>query len=325
MTLQFLLSNHKIRSKIILHGSLIALNVIYISITLVESWIDLPGTTLKILAPITVSCLFLSLLIIKFKYTSFSIATFSVLIYSSIQLHFLIYPETFNDLVYWYSMAPLFSLILEGMKMSRIWFILVLITITLDATFLILNDYALLENSSVFMGLFFSFAIMSAAYLLFGLLAESHQKAKVQNQRIRELLAELRYQNSNLMDKQHEIESMNEELLALNDELSSLNGSLENAVMNRTKTLEEQNKQLSEYAFINSHLLRAPVSRILGLVNLAKKDSINESKILEGLTDATKELDGIVRNITQVLAEKSTLKRTDIENLKKHNKLNSEE
>lgn len=46
----------------------------------------------------------------------------------------------------------------------------------------------------------------------------------------------------------------------LNIELSSMNYNLEKLVEKRTNVLESQNKALMEYAFINAHKLRSPVS-----------------------------------------------------------------
>ena len=79
-----------------------------------------------------------------------------------------------------------------------------------------------------------------------------------------------------------------------------MNEMLEDRVRQRTIELENKNKRLSEYAFINSHMLRAPVSRILGLINLIKNSNINislqETEELIGLLGkSTDELDNIVK------------------------------
>lgn len=81
-----------------------------------------------------------------------------------------------------------------------------------------------------------------------------------------------------------------------------MNEVLEDRVKQRTEELETQNKRLSEYAFINSHLLRGPLSRILGLINLLDHDSaLKDSELIEPLRTSGNELDQIVRKITEAL------------------------
>lgn len=85
-------------------------------------------------------------------------------------------------------------------------------------------------------------------------------------------------------------------------EIAKMNESLEQRVKERTVELESQNKQLTEYAFINSHLLRSPVSKILGLVNLMELDNGSDHKdIMYFLKTSCEELDSIVKKITIAL------------------------
>jgi signal transduction histidine kinase len=67
--------------------------------------------------------------------------------------------------------------------------------------------------------------------------------------------------------------------------------------------LELQNQQLSEYAHINSHLLRGPLARILGIINLLSKSEAtdDQKQYLEHLLKASKDLDEIVTKISDVL------------------------
>lgn len=52
------------------------------------------------------------------------------------------------------------------------------------------------------------------------------------------------------------------------DKLTALNQNLEEIVLQRTLTLEEQNQKLRSYAFYNAHSLRGPFCRIKGLIQL---------------------------------------------------------
>jgi tetratricopeptide (TPR) repeat protein len=85
-------------------------------------------------------------------------------------------------------------------------------------------------------------------------------------------------------------------------EIARMNETLEQRVRDRTLELENQNRQLSEYAFINSHLLRSPVSKILGLINLVDiNDAVYDKEVMEHLKIACTELDVIVKKITLAL------------------------
>jgi GAF domain-containing protein len=95
-------------------------------------------------------------------------------------------------------------------------------------------------------------------------------------------------------------------------EIEALNENLEERVKGRTEELEIQNKQLSEYAFINAHLLRGPLSRILGLINLLERDQHQKTeKMIELLKVSGKELDTVVQKITDTLQNRTNLSRED--------------
>lgn len=67
------------------------------------------------------------------------------------------------------------------------------------------------------------------------------------------------------------------------------------------KTVEAQNKTFREISWMQSHLVRAPLARIMGLTQLLK-DSTNEdekAEVLGFLTASSAELDDIIKLITQ--------------------------
>jgi len=93
-----------------------------------------------------------------------------------------------------------------------------------------------------------------------------------------------------------------------NRKIANMNEVLEDRVKQRTEELEDQNKRLSEYAFINSHLLRAPLSRILGLINLIDHDKVlKDSELIELLRKSGGELDQIIKKITDALNDGNPL------------------
>lgn len=137
------------------------------------------------------------------------------------------------------------------------------------------------------------------------------------NQQIKMLLEEIKLKNTDLEEKVKDNLAMNEELNALNEELMTVNEGLEKAVMDRTSTLQMQNEQLAEYAFINSHLLRAPIARILGLANIITHEvKLDKDKqMLEALHITTQELDEIVRKISDILYHDRPMSRADVKEM----------
>ena len=159
-----------------------------------------------------------------------------------------------------------------------------------------------------------SFHTWSAEDILFVQSLSDFVALAFKSAEVRSLLQKIRTQNRDLKEKGKEIEAYNEELSALNEELKITNESLEVAVKHRTSALEKQNKQLSEYAFINSHLLRAPLSRILGLTYIISKEKldIKDASLLNALTTASEDLDNIVRKISALLYKREDFTRNDI-------------
>lgn len=71
--------------------------------------------------------------------------------------------------------------------------------------------------------------------------------------------------------------------------------------MNYIKAIEEQNKKLKEISWMQSHIIRAPLARIMGLVQIikdSKRDSAEKKKTLDYLLSSAHELDKVIREIT---------------------------
>ncbi|HAA22258.1 MAG TPA: hypothetical protein DCR93_21565 [Cytophagales bacterium] len=69
-----------------------------------------------------------------------------------------------------------------------------------------------------------------------------------------------------------------------------------------------RNLQLANYAFINSHKLRAPVARLLGLAHLMKKEEMvfTDPHLLGHFEESCQELDTIVKKISEMLEEETS-------------------
>lgn len=134
-------------------------------------------------------------------------------------------------------------------------------------------------------------------------LYDKKEKIDAINQELKGKIDEISQQNQLLNFQQLEIFNKNEELKNQSEEIRSINESLEIRVRERTQVLEEKNKQLSEYAFINSHVLRAPVSTMMGLINLISYSAIpvQDQKIYDHLLETANVLDTIVFKINNAI------------------------
>lgn len=65
--------------------------------------------------------------------------------------------------------------------------------------------------------------------------------------------------------------------------------------------VSDQNRLLKDIAWMQSHVVRAPLARIMGLVNLLEDEDfqeLNQTEIIALINESASELDGIIRNIT---------------------------
>lgn len=94
------------------------------------------------------------------------------------------------------------------------------------------------------------------------------------------------------------------EIADANEKLLDLNSNLEQLVAQRTKRIEEQLEKFQKYAHLNSHDLRAPLARVMGLVLLLQNEQEAEAKkvILEKLLIASQELDAIIHEMNNLLS-----------------------
>lgn len=117
-----------------------------------------------------------------------------------------------------------------------------------------------------------------------------------------------------IIEQREQILKQNEQLTRYASEIQAINESLETRVQERTAALNQQNVKLTEYAFVNAHLLRGPLSRILGLVELIRmtKELDELMTYVDLLDQSTRELDKVVHKITDILHDGRTLDRDSL-------------
>ncbi len=73
-----------------------------------------------------------------------------------------------------------------------------------------------------------------------------------------------------------------------------------------TSAIEEQNKRFREIAWLQSHIVRAPLARIMGIVNLLTENNLDteeHTQFLKHLLSSADELDTIIKDITHKTQE----------------------
>jgi len=72
------------------------------------------------------------------------------------------------------------------------------------------------------------------------------------------------------------------------------------AIVKPVEAIEKQNEKLKEIAWIQSHVVRAPLARMMGIANLVrelKTESAECDNLLGHLLNSCNELDTIIRDI----------------------------
>jgi signal transduction histidine kinase len=248
-------------------------------------WVFVFGQTL------TIVFFGLSLLHVSHEYL---ITLFILAVLGSNQANLIAHPKAFHVIVFWVGLTPL-SLTAISKTSKIIWWTAVL------AVFIVVNGviinqsqgpYALVLEPTRFIigGLFFVLATASIASFF------SYTQKKTLD---------------NLVEKNIQLGELKTEVERQNDQLKNYNLHLEERVHERTKELEQQNKQLAEYAYINSHLVRGPLARIIGLTNLISRTPKTEEQqeLIENLNQASAELDSVIFSINNALIRQQEFDR----------------
>lgn len=100
---------------------------------------------------------------------------------------------------------------------------------------------------------------------------------------IENLVDKTEFQRIQLMEKNHDLEQMN-------DHIDKVNRRLEEKVNERTSELVKANKTLTEYAYYNAHTIKGPYCRIEGITMLYNRGAIDENDYHKLLKECLHEL-----------------------------------
>ncbi|WP_175402802.1 GAF domain-containing protein [Mangrovivirga cuniculi] len=96
----------------------------------------------------------------------------------------------------------------------------------------------------------------------------------------------------------------NERLIKKQLEIAELNSNLESMVYERTRKIQDMNKKLTRYAFINAHKIRGPLCRLLGLQILIEMDNqLHPEEIKKHMLDGLNELDEVTKMASKILED----------------------
>jgi signal transduction histidine kinase len=112
-----------------------------------------------------------------------------------------------------------------------------------------------------------------------------------------------------IIEKNLELLEKNNEILAQNEEIASMNEQLSHTLDQRSTQLQDKSQKISQYANLNSHGVRAPLARVMGLLELIRQEqpsvSPQTAEYLEKLRFSAHELDTIIRKINQTLEDET--------------------
>ena len=137
------------------------------------------------------------------------------------------------------------------------------------------------------------------------------QKKVIERQLLKmsNLNEEISQQRDDILEKHQELETSQEEVIAINERLQELNLALEARVEKRTAKikdtivkLQQTNKDLDTFTYKTSHDLKAPISRIKGILALARFENPEKKtdRYLDLIEKTTKEMDILLGKLTQV-------------------------
>lgn len=141
-------------------------------------------------------------------------------------------------------------------------------------------------------------------------IAAQNEELAAQNEELITLQEQLSIQKVNLEEQNKTLEDAQRIIEDQNEALKRYAGNLEdnikvktNDLINSNLELIRQNNQLQQFSFITAHNLRAPVARLLGLIQVLDFTNTEDDKtrVLNGIYKTGQDLDQIIRDLSLIL------------------------
>jgi signal transduction histidine kinase len=260
--------------------AILVLTILIALLTIGEVLVDLKATSLSLIGPLLAVNIAL-LLYARKKHSTKVVGNLQLLVlYLMFELSFFILPGVFHVYIYWMVAIPLLAFIFGNLRTSHVWLVIVIITISANTIYGVQNIGWFYQTTIPFVpygfaGMIFSVTLVACFSLLYNLLGRSYSKLRVKNREVVELIFQLK----------------------------KMNGSLEKMVEERTKDIEERNKKLEKYAFMNAHLVRAPLANILGAIHHLNetKDEATRKELLDIIKVSATSLDNVIKEVGKTL------------------------
>jgi len=174
-------------------------------------------------------------------------------------------------------------------------FLIPLVTVSISAGKNILESYLAILPSTRFE--IIASALVTGLYLI---QLEVRKTLELSNKNLEKMVNR---RTLELTAANDELQRLNKELLGSNNEIKELNENLEKMVKERTDKINDQLKQLTRYAHMNSHEVRAPLARMLGLLQLIKREDDPDQlrELLQLLFNSSTELDIVIKEMNRLL------------------------
>lgn len=265
--------------------TILVLTILTALLALGEFLVDLRATSLPLIVPLLVANLFLLFLAKRNRNTRLIGNLQLVVLFIMFQASFFSLPGVFHVFIYWMVSIPLLAFIFGNIRTSHVWLVIILLTICVDTIYGLQTVGDSYETNVpylpyAFAGTIFTITLVACFSLLYNLLGQAYSKLRSKNREVIELISQLK----------------------------TMNGSLEKVVKERTKDIEERNKKLKKYAFMNSHMVRAPLANILGAIQHLedKTDKITADELLDIVKVSATNLDDVIKEIGRSLDEQGS-------------------
>ncbi|HAA12017.1 MAG TPA: hypothetical protein DCE41_10085 [Cytophagales bacterium] len=108
-------------------------------------------------------------------------------------------------------------------------------------------------------------------------------------------------------EQNQELQAQKEQLHVIDQHLQKAQEDLEEKVQERSHALEDQNRVLLQYNYMYVHLMRAPIARIKGLLQLAKleQDPEKQAEVRQVLEKEFQQLNQVVSSVSNLLNEQN--------------------